>query len=56
MTVETKHYSDGTSATGTAPLPDLSPAQQDALTAATLTVVSADGVVREVPLTEASDT
>jgi hypothetical protein len=31
MEVETKHYSDGTSATGTAPLPDLSPAQQDAL-------------------------
>jgi hypothetical protein len=27
---ETKTYSDGTSATGTAPLPDKSPAQQDA--------------------------
>jgi hypothetical protein len=32
-TVETKLYSDGTSATGTAPLPDLSPDQQDAQTA-----------------------
>jgi hypothetical protein len=28
--VETKEYTDGTSATGVAPLPDLSPAQQDA--------------------------
>lgn len=28
--IETKHYSDGTSATGPGPLPDLSPAQQDA--------------------------
>ena len=27
-TVETKHYSDGSSATGIAPLPDLSPGQQ----------------------------
>jgi len=27
-TIETKHYSDGTSATGTPPLPDLSPGQQ----------------------------
>ena len=30
--VETKEYSDGTAATGTGPLPDLSPAQQDAAT------------------------
>ncbi len=30
MDVETKHYSDGTSATGTSPLPDLSPNQQEA--------------------------
>lgn len=29
MNVETKQYTDGTSATGTAPLPDQSPAQQD---------------------------
>lgn len=28
--IETKHYSDGTSATGPGPLPDLSPAQQEA--------------------------
>lgn len=28
--VETRHYSDGTSATGTPPLPDLSPEQQAA--------------------------
>jgi hypothetical protein len=28
--IETKHYSDGTSATGAAPLPDLSPEQQNA--------------------------
>jgi hypothetical protein len=28
--IETKHYSDGSSATGPAPLPDQSPAQQDA--------------------------
>jgi hypothetical protein len=32
--IETKTYSDGSTATGTAPLPDLSPAQQDALKAA----------------------
>ena len=31
---ETKFYSDGSSATGPGPLPDLSPAQQDAQTAA----------------------
>lgn len=31
MDVETKHYSDGTRATGTAPLPAMSPDQQDAL-------------------------
>jgi hypothetical protein len=30
-TPETKQYSDGTVVTGTAPLPDLSPAQQDAV-------------------------
>ena len=30
MKIETKRYSDGTTATGVAPLPDLSPAQQDA--------------------------
>ena len=29
MDVETRHYSDGTRATGMAPLPDLSPDQQD---------------------------
>lgn len=28
--IETKHYSDGSSATGPAPLPDLSPEQQEA--------------------------
>jgi hypothetical protein len=28
--IETNHYTDGSSATGVAPLPDLSPAQQDA--------------------------
>lgn len=32
---ETKEYTDGSSATGVAPLPDLSPAQQDAKEAAT---------------------
>lgn len=32
---ETKEYSDGTSATGVAPLPELSPAQQDAITPST---------------------
>lgn len=32
--VETKVYTDGTSATGTPPLPDMSPAQQDAADAA----------------------
>jgi hypothetical protein len=30
LVVETKHYTDGSSATGVAPLPDQSPAQQDA--------------------------
>jgi hypothetical protein len=30
VVVETKHYSDGSSATGVAPLPDQSPGQQDA--------------------------
>lgn len=30
--IETKEYSDGTTATGVAPLPELSPAQQDAIT------------------------
>lgn len=30
LTIETKHYTDGSSATGPAPLPDQSPAQQDA--------------------------
>lgn len=30
LKIETKHYSDGSSATGPAPLPDRSPAQQDA--------------------------
>lgn len=30
LTVETKVYTDGTSATGTAPLPDQSPAEQEA--------------------------
>jgi hypothetical protein len=29
MTLETKHYTDGSNATGIGPLPDLSPAQQD---------------------------
>ena len=29
MTVETKKYDDGTEATGIAPLPELSPRQQD---------------------------
>ena len=38
--VETKVYPDGTSATGIAPLPDLSPAQQDAATAAAATTAS----------------
>ena len=32
---ETKEYSDGTTATGVAPLPELSPAQQDAITPST---------------------
>lgn len=32
--IETKQYSDGSSATGPAPLPDLSPAQQEAANAA----------------------
>jgi hypothetical protein len=30
VVMETKHYTDGSSATGIGPLPDLSPAQQDA--------------------------
>jgi len=30
-TVETKHYSDGTAAIGVGPLPEFSPAQQDAI-------------------------
>jgi hypothetical protein len=30
VATETKHYSDGSSATGPGPLPDQSPAQQDA--------------------------
>lgn len=34
QSVETKVYTDGTSATGIAPLPDQSPAQQEAVTAA----------------------
>lgn len=55
MTIETKRYSDGTSATGTAPLPDLSPEQQDALTAATLQITLTDGSVRDVPWTMASE-
>lgn len=53
--IETKRYSDGTSATGTAPLPDLSPEQQDALTAATIQIVSTDGSVRDVPWTLVSE-
>jgi hypothetical protein len=34
LVIETKEYSDGSSATGPAPLPDQSPAQQDAENAA----------------------
>lgn len=33
LVTETKHYSDGSSATGPAPLPDLSPGQQDVIAA-----------------------
>lgn len=33
MTTETKEYIDGTAATGTAPLPEMSPRQQDTKTA-----------------------
>ena len=33
MTTETKEYTDGTVATGTSPMPDLSPRQQDTKTA-----------------------
>jgi hypothetical protein len=43
--VETKHYSDGSSATGVAPLPDLSPGQQDA----------ADGTVEVIRVVEEID-
>jgi len=42
---ETKHYSDGSSATGVAPLPDLSPGQQDA----------ADGTVEVIRVVEEID-
>jgi hypothetical protein len=38
-TTETKEYSDGTTATGPAPLPDESPAQQDAREVQELPVV-----------------
>jgi hypothetical protein len=42
ITTETKQYSDGSSATGPAPLPDQSPAQQDAAAAAAAPVAEPD--------------
>lgn len=42
--IETKVYSDGTSVTGPGPLPTLSPAQQDAETAANAAALAATAV------------
>jgi hypothetical protein len=45
LLIETKHYSDGPSATGVAPLPDQSPEQQD----------TADGTVETFPVVKELD-
>jgi hypothetical protein len=49
VAVETKAYSDGTTATGPAPLPEQSPAQQDAAAAESAADAPADAAAAEQP-------